>query len=329
MAVERRTNPGLLVCSICCVILLFVCEGFSRSALAVVAETEFGYDFRALRVLAEQSRGAPKVVWLIGDSTVLGLDVPLYETPGPVLERRLRSDGHDVEVRPVARPGGGLEDIRLILAELPLRTGDVALVSIHLGLATNFDAKADGDTWQARVEHRASRLWDVSALVRYADYLARIPILVMQEVLPQRMANRLRRTRPGPERRAEWTGNRLRGADLEHLAATYGDIGPVDVPVIREQLRRIHEDMARRGVPLLTYVAPLNRAIVEQYGYANWSDLSAVGVATCEKDEVSELVCLNLVDTIGGDLFYDDDHLMAEGYRKMVEALTPAVESHL
>ncbi len=325
-------KPVFLAAAGSCVALLIAVELLARLALPIVAGSELAYDFRALRVLAEQSRRTSKRVWLVGDSTVMGLDVQRSETPSVVLEQALRSSGVDVEVRAIAHPGIGLDNIGELLEGLPLQEGDVALVAIHLGLATTYldtGVWRDGGAWQGRVEQWAGRGWQRSTLVRHADYVARIPVLLMQELLPRSVGYRLRRTRPGPERRQEWTGGALRPSDLQHLTEIYGQVGPAIAPEVGATLQRIRGDLSRRGVTLVSYVTPLNREIVEQYGYARWSELSSAARAACLRCASSELPCLNLIDTIPGELFYDDDHLMAEGYRALIRTLAPALESHL
>lgn len=324
---ERRAGLGVALVSAGA--LLAGVELLTRLTLPAMARSKIGYDHRALEVLAHEPRRGRTIVWFVGDSTVIGRDVPRDDRPAAVLERVLRDEGFDVDVRPVAHPGIGLENARRMLLHLPLEAGDVALVTTHLGLATQYrdiGLRRLGRTWQRRLEHAAVRLLERSAFVRYSDYLKRIPILLAEELSPHYVGRRLRGIRPGPTRRAEWTRGELRAVDLRSLARRYATIGPDDAAEIGDGVRRIRDFLAPRDVSLVTYISPLNRQIVERYAYANWSRLAAAGAAACASSAAVGVACLDLVGAIPGDFFFDDDHLDASGYRAMIRELAPVIE---
>jgi len=317
----------LVVCT-CLALLLFVELG-ARAALPILARVDRFYDYRALRVLAEDSRGSASRIWLVGDSTVMGLDVGRANTPGPVLARALQERGVDADVRTVAVPGIGLDNIYEILADLPLQTGDIALVSTHLGLVGEYRDDLGGSrslsSWQQGIERRVSAVAEISMLFRYRDYLSRLPILLAQTTLPQGLAYRLRRTPPGPLRRESWVHGRLGRQELEDLAAHYAVIGPDTAALAVKKHLAAHARLKSRGVVLATYIAPLNAALVEQYGYADWSAMVAAAAAICGGLDAQGVACLDLMAALPSDHFYDDDHLDAEGYRHLIDVLVPFV----
>ncbi len=323
-----RRRPGLARAIVFCLALLLALEGLARWGLPLVATSELFYDQRALLVLAERDRTPAPAVWLIGDSTVVGLDVAPREAPGPVLERALRKTQPAVEVRPIGHGGVGLDNVAEIVRKLPLRPGDVVLVSTHLAHATAYHdvgwGERDAKTWQDRVERAARRQADRVALVRHRKYLSRMPILLGRNgVLPRRIGFRLRRTRPGPLRRELWTTGRLPEADLKSLITGYGSLDDRNAVVIHEKLARIDAILKAREIAFVTFVTPLNREIVERYEYADWSTLVRVAGEVCKLSARAGVGCLNLVNTIPAEYFYDDDHLMAEGYPLLASKLVP------
>ncbi len=323
-----KGRPGLARPLLLCVVLLLALEGLARWGLPVVAASEMFYDQRALMVLAEGRRDGSPIVWLIGDSTVIGLDVARAETPGPVLERALRKIRAGVEVRPVGNAGMGLDNAWELVERLPLRPGDVVLVSTHLAHATDYHDHGWGErsakTWQDRVERAARRQADRLMLVRHRHYVSRVPILLGRNgLLPQEVGYRLRRTRPGPVRRELWTSGRLPAGDLKTLTMHYGTIDEKTAGAIHGKLARIDAVLRARDVAFMTFISPLNREIVDRYGYAEWDTLRAAAAAVCSLGARSGMRCLNLVDAIPFSYFYDDDHVTAGGYRRLVSKLVP------
>lgn len=310
-----------------CLALLLVTEVGARAGLPHLARIDRFYDFRALRVLAEDVREGSSRVWLVGDSTVMGLDVGRFNTPGPVLDRALQERGADVDVRAVAVPGIGLDNIYEILSELPLQDGDLVLVSTHLGMVGNYRDDIGGarslKSWQQRIERHLSTVIESSMLVRHRDYLSRLPALVAQTTLPQRLAYRLRRTPPGPQRREIWVHGQLGRQELAHLAGIYAEIGLGTAALAVEKHLAAHIQLQSRGVTLATYITPLNPALVEQYGYADWSTMVAAAAAICRDLDAQGVPCLDLVAAVPSEYFYDDDHLDAVGYRHLIEELVP------
>jgi hypothetical protein len=306
--------------------LLLALEGLARWGLPVVAASEIFYDQRALMVLAEGHRDGSPVVWLIGDSTVIGLDLAPAETPGPVLERALRRIKPGVEVRPVGNAGMGLDNAAELVGLLSLQPGDVVVVSTHLAHATDYHDHGWGEgsakTWQDRVERAARRQADRFMLVRHRHYVSRMPILLGRNaLLPEHVGFRLRRTRPGPVRRELWTTGRLPGGDLKSLTLHYGAIDDRTAGVIHGKLAGIDAVLKARDVAFMTFISPLNREIVDRYGYAEWDTLVGTAAEVCNLGSRSGMHCLNLVDAIPFSYFYDDDHVMASGYRLLVSKL--------
>lgn len=310
-----------------CLALLLLAELGARAGLPHLARVDCLYDFRALRILAEDERGGSSRVWLIGDSTVMGLDVGRVYTPGPVLARVLEERGVDVDVRAVAVPGIGLDNIYEILSGLPLQPGDIALVSTHLGLVGEYRDDLGGDrtlkSWQQGIERRVSAVVESSMLFRHRDYLARLPILLAQATLPQSLAYGLRRTPPGPQRHERWVHGRLGQQELTHLASVYAAIGPDTAELAVEKHLAGHAWLQSHGFTLATYITPLNPVLVEQYGYADWTVMAAAAATICRDLNAQGVACLDLVAAVPSDYFYDDDHLDAVGYQHLIEELVP------
>jgi len=331
LALPRDLLVALLVCSG----LLVAAECLSRWAVPRLAVSPGYYDSGAMKALAARDRRGRHVVWLIGDSTVVGLDVRRDQTLGARLDKRLRERFPGWEARAVGFGGIGLTNDMEIARELPLERGDVAIFPIHLLYAANradigegLRGPESGAGWRERVETNAKKPFvRCCGLVRNQRYLSRLPALLAQEqLLPEKIAKLMRRTKSGPQRMREWTSGAITPEDLKNLTRRYSAVDGRRVPRVLKILVDIHRQLEQQGVLLATYVSPLNRAIVERYRYADWGRLVSVGRSICAASTRAGVECLNLVDAVPGELFYDDDHPQPEGYRIEASQLTRYLE---
>lgn len=328
MAVEKGLSrpPALAVALATTALLLGLAELGGRSCGPTLAASEWFHDPGAMKALAERPRDGRPMLWVLGDSTVLGFDVPREQGIGPQLQRALDARGGDWEVRAVGVAGVGIAGAAALLDGLPAAPGDRVLIPIHLGIgadATGAPPAAGSLAWQASLETElADELRGRSWLVRNADYLSRLPVLALKNgLLPEALAARLRPSKPGAVRRREWTSGELAADDLDHLEQVYGALGPERTAALLERLADARDRLARRGAALVSFVTPLNRELFDRYGIARWADLERVAADTCAGCADLALPCVDLLGAVDGALFFDDDHVMGEGYAALAARL--------
>jgi hypothetical protein len=319
--------PRTIACIATCLVFLAIAEVATRLALPVIADLPGFYGGAGTYVLAERPRDQRRILWLIGDSTVLGLDLPRTETLGFLLGEAAQENGGRVEVRTVGLRGLGLLEAAAIANGLPLRPGDTLLLQVHLAYATRVQPPRLGSAivsangaWKDRVDSELARGWQSSSIVRNRRFIARLPFLLFKGLFPS-LGSRLLDDKPGEVRRREWTTGALTARDLEHLASTYGPVGGDTAGEIVAQLTQAESFFVDREVEVVAYISPLNHQIVNRYRYANWQTLADTAASATEGCRRNGIACLNLIDAVPPEAFFDDDHLDPSGYRVMLNKL--------